>query len=215
LGITGFNGQLPNPNLKPESGIGLDAGMDFKLPVHFKVGVRIFYITLQDAIVDNIVSYNPSQTQSINAGSSLSKGGEIEISQRINTKLFWFANCTYIITNIKNKLDSNQNNVAIPFSPNELVNIGINYIAPFGLTFAPSLNYNGGFYDGTSKNDRKWFTPGIILNVYIAQRIIKGDSYLIECFANLYNTTNNNYELPWQFKNPGFSGMYGIKVTFK
>jgi len=64
--------------LKPESGISADAGVDVKLPADLKISVRGFYTTIQDAIVDNVVSQNPSQTQSINTVSSNSTGGEVE-----------------------------------------------------------------------------------------------------------------------------------------
>jgi iron complex outermembrane receptor protein len=213
-GVAGQDGQLPNPDLKPERGIGSDAGVDFRLPAQIKAGVRGFYINVDDAIVDNVVSQNPSQTQSVNAGSSRSAGGEIEVSQKITTTVSWFANGTYMTTNIKNDLDINENNVEIPFSPNIIANVGVSYCPPFGLSLTPSLNYTGGFYDGTVKTGRGFFTPGVVLNVYAAQVLVKGGSYTVECFTQLYNITNNKFDLPWQFKNPGFSGMAGIKVTF-
>ena len=31
-GVPGRNGQLPNPDLKPESGFGIDAGAEITLP---------------------------------------------------------------------------------------------------------------------------------------------------------------------------------------
>jgi outer membrane receptor protein involved in Fe transport len=162
--------------------------------------------------VDNVVSQNPSQTQSINT-TSTSKGGEIEIAQRINSILTWYANATYMATNITNSLNANQNNVEIPFSPHYIANIGGSFYAPFGFKITPSVNYNGGFYDGISKTDRQWYTPGFMINAYIAQQIARSDLSMVECFIQLYNITNNDYNMPWQFKNPGFSGMFGIKVT--
>lgn len=212
-GVPGHNGQLPNPDLKPETGVAADAGIELKLPANIKVGLRVFNIILQDAIIDIVVCQNPSQSQSLNAETD-SRGGEIEVSQRINSSFSWFINATYMITNIKNDSNQVQNDVEIPFAPNNVINAGLSYSTPFGLEFAPYLNYNGGFYDGTSKNDRKWFTPGIVLNTYISQRIAKGYQYKVDCFAQLYNVTNNDYMLPWQFMNTGFSGMYGIRVTF-
>ncbi len=212
--VPGHNGQLPNPGLKPEMGTGVDFGTECKLAMHLKVDARLFYTILNKAIIDNIVSQNPSQTQSINATSD-SKGGEIEVSQRINNELSWFANVTLIASNIKNDSNLIMNNVAIPFSPNRILNFGINYSAPFGLTLAPTLNYNGGYFDSMSKTERTRFTPGVLVNIYIAQCIAKSNSFRVECTAQLYNITNNNYEMPWQFKNTGFSCMFGLKITFK
>jgi iron complex outermembrane recepter protein len=212
-GIVGRNGQLPNPSLYPENGIGTDIGMDCKLPARFKLSIRGFYTVLQDGIVDNVVSRNPSQTQSINTESSF-KGGEIEISQRINSTFTWFINGTYLISNIKDKLNTDLNNAEIPFSPNFIANMGATLNTNFGFTFVPSLNYNSGFFDAISRTDRQRFTPGIVLNSYIAQRLAKSNIYSIDCFAQFYNITNNCYNMPWQFKNPGISAMFGLKFTF-
>ncbi|HMA63983.1 MAG: TonB-dependent receptor plug domain-containing protein [Fibrobacterota bacterium] len=213
-GVAGRNGQLPNPGLKPENGIGTDAGIDIQLPAQCKVALRGFYITIEDAIVDIVISPNPSQTQSVNAGASRSSGGEIEFKQKINTTLSWFVNATGISTRITNDHDPDADNVEIPFSPAFVANFGADYHAPFGLTLSPSLNYNHGFYDGTSKASRRLFKPGIVFNAYIAQVLSKGDSYSIECFAQLYNITNNKFDIPWQFRNTGFSAMGGLRVLF-
>jgi iron complex outermembrane recepter protein len=213
LGVAGRNGQLPNPGLKPETGIGTDAGIDFNFPENFRLGIRGFYTVLQDGIIDNVVSQNPSQTQSINTMSAAG-GGEIEISQRSNSILTWYANGTYLKTVVKNKLSSDQNNTEIPFSPNIVLNAGFNIHTESGLILAPSINYNGGFYDGISKKDRIKYVPGVVLNTYISQQIVKSDSYVLDCIARLYNITNNNYSMPWQFKNTGISGTIGLRVNF-
>ncbi len=213
-GVAGHDGQLPNPNLKPESGVGVDAGMDFTLASGFKVGVRGFYTRIRNAIVDIVVSRNPSQAQSINTGYSSSSGSEIEVSQRVNESLSWFANGTVLLTDIRNDLDADQNQVEIPFSPQFVANLGVSWQTSFGLMLVPALNYNDGFYDGTSRTGRAFFKPGFVLNLYAVQLIAKSDSYRVEWFAQLYNITGNDFEMPWQFKNPGFSGMAGIKVVF-
>jgi outer membrane receptor protein involved in Fe transport len=213
LGVPGRNGQLPNSDLRPETGIGTDAGLDFNFHENFKLGIRGFYTILQDGIVDNVVSQNPSQTQSINTKSSAG-GGEIEISYRVNSVMTLYANGTYMKTIVKNELNNDQNNVEIPFSPNIVINAGFNIHTESGLILVPSLNYNGGFYDGISKNDRTKYVPGIVLNTYISKQIVKTNSYMLDFFVKLYNITNNDYTMPWQFKNTGFSWTSGIRVNF-
>lgn len=212
--VPGHNGQLPNPGLKPESGLGIDAGLEGSFTSTLKAGLRLFYTLVNDAIVDNVVSQNPSQSQSINTRSA-SMGGEVEISHKIGSSLSWFANVTYMMTNIKNDSNPDQNNVEIPFAPSVVVNCGLDYHAPFGLSIVPTLGYNGGFYDGTSKSSRTKYIPGILINAYLAQRIARGESYELECFAQCYNLTNNRYTMPWQFINTGFSFMAGLKLTFR
>ncbi|MCX7727775.1 MAG: TonB-dependent receptor, partial [Chitinispirillaceae bacterium] len=212
--VAGKNGQLPNPDLKPESGIGVDGGIDLNLPLSFSCGVRGFYSLLKDAIVENRVSENPSQTQSINAGGASTIGGEIELSQKFNKFFSWFTNFTYLKTRIMNEKDADQDGAEIPFSPNYIANLGLTYSSPWETQITPALNYNSGYYDATSKSNRKFFKPGIVINMYISQKIITQKQYSVECFGELYNITNNKYEMPWQFKDTGFSGMGGIKIQF-
>jgi iron complex outermembrane recepter protein len=213
-GVPGKNGQLPNPDLKPESGSGFDLGTNLNLPANISASVRGFYLAVDDAIVDIVVSENPSQTQSVNAGKSSSIGVEIELNQRFNDLFTWFANYTFMKTNIENPYYEDQNDVNIPFAPEHIANAGIDLSFPFGLKFSPYLNYNGGYYDSNSKTGRHKFTPGFMLNTYLSQEIKSADTYDLDIFARLYNITDNRYEMPWQFQNTGFSIMMGLTMTF-
>ena len=215
LGVPGRNGQLPNPDLIPENGLGFDAGIDFTFRKRSLLGMRGFYTRVNDAIVDNIVSQNPSQSQSINSGSASSLGGEIEFSMAHGDRFSWFANLTYLFTHTVNDQDADQNNVEIPFSPELILNLGAMLTTPFGLTIVPYANYNSGFFDGTSRTGRSFYKPGFLLNAFISQRVASFSHGTLECFARLYNLTDNDYELPWQFKNTGFAGMGGLRITLK
>ncbi len=215
LGVPGHNGQLPNPGLMPENGLGFDAGFDYSFKERSLLGIRGFYTRVHDAIVDNVVSHNPSQSQSINSGSALSLGGELEISMAHGEMFSWFANLTYLFTNMLNEQDTDQNQVEIPFSPGLILNLGATLTTPFGLTITPHANYNSGFYDGTSRSGRSFYKPGFLLNVYISQRVASFSYGALDCFARLYNLTDHEYALPWQFKNTGFSGMVGLRITVK
>lgn len=208
------SGQLPNINLKPESGLGIDVGFDLSLPLNIQLSIRGFYNIVNEAIIDNVVRQNPSQSQSINAGKTTSIGGEAEIKERITDNLNWFANFTYMNTRIYNSIDLDQDGGTVPFSPAMVLNIGISYTTPFGLQITPTINYNDGFYDSSSKSGRKKFTPGTVLNAYVSQTIVNKNKCKVICFGQFYNITNNAYEMPWQFKNTGFSAMGGLKVEF-
>jgi outer membrane receptor protein involved in Fe transport len=220
-GVVGFNGQLPNPDLKPESGLGIDFGSDIKLSA-LSISLRGFYTQIADAIIDVVVSSNPSQTKSINVGGSSSTGFEAELKTaklefEINSKttsLQAFANYTYIKTATQNDSNLNQNGNEIPFSPSQILNAGIDIALPFGTVISPYININDGFYDSNDKTSRKKFIPGSVLNINLSQQIIKTDSYKISLFTQFYNVTNNQYELPWQFKNTGFAATGGLKVSF-
>ena len=213
-GDTEHSGQLPNPNLKPESGLGIDAGIDWQLPFNIQISARYYTISVNDAIVENTVRQNPSQSQSVNAGKTTSNGFETEIKQNLNEQFSWFANFTSMKTKIANQYDADQDGGTVPFSPEMLVNAGFSYLAPFGLQITPSLNYNDGFYDSSSKSGRSKFVPGVLLNAYVSQIIVSNNKSKVSCFGQFYNLTNNRYEMPWQFQNTGFSVMGGLKVEF-
>ena len=206
-GVIGRNGQLPNPDLKPEAGLGIDAGIDANLPASIKITVRAFSISVNDAIIDNVVSQNPSQTQSVNAGKTTSSGVEAEIKQILSSNIQWFVNYTYMKTNVKDA-------GTVPFAPEQVANAGINLSMPFGMMVSTYLNYNNGYYDSSDKTSRNFFKPGALLNVNISQKLAETQSYKVECFGQFYNITNNRYEMPWQFRNTGFSVMAGIRTSF-
>jgi len=206
-GVMGRNGQLPNPDLKPESGLGIDAGAEVSLPMNFRLSVRGFTLSVNDAIIDNVVSQNPSQTQSVNAGQTSSAGFEAEIKQTLSATIQWFANYTYIKSEVKDA-------GTVPFAPSNIGNIGVNLATLKGTNVSTYINYNGGFYDSSDEASSSYFKPGLLLNLNISQQLAKGESYLVECFGQFYNLTNNKYEMPWQFRDPGFSFMAGIRASF-
>lgn len=213
-GDTLHSGQIPNPNLKPESGLGIDAGIDFKLPYNLKLSLRGFSIQVEDAIIENVVSQSPSQTMSVNAGKTTSTGIEFELAQKINNNISWFANCTYNTTLVENPYDADQDGSTVPFAPEIIANAGISYTTSFGLIITPQANYTDGYYDSSSKSGRNEFKPGLILNANISMQLYKKGNTSLNCFAQFYNITNNTYEMPWQFMDTGFSTMVGIKASF-
>lgn len=208
------SGQLPNPGLKPESGTGIDLGFDLSLPYKFILSCRSFNTVITNAIIDNVVRQSPSQSQSINAGQTNSTGIEAELKQNLSNSLKWFANVTYMKTIVKNKYDADQDGGTVPFSPEFMFNAGIFYSSDFGLHICPALNYNGGYYDNTSVSSRNKFVPGVIINLYVAQELLKNNNSKLSCFGQFYNLTNNQHEMPWQFRNTGFSFMAGLKAEF-
>ncbi|NLJ08196.1 MAG: TonB-dependent receptor [Sphingobacteriales bacterium] len=213
-GDTLHSGQLPNPDLKPESGFGIDFGADLALMENFVLSARLFNLQVTDAIIDNVVRQNPSQSQSINAGKTNSKGGELELKIKMKNYLEAFANLTYMKTVVNNEFDADQDGGTVPFSPELIINAGASFTAPFGLQITPMLNYNGGYYDNTSISSRNEFVPGILLNVFVSQEILKNDKSKVSLFGQFYNITDNEYEMPWQFKNTGFSFQAGLNAEF-
>jgi outer membrane receptor protein involved in Fe transport len=213
-GVVGRDGQLPNSELKPEKGIAADAGLDLALPSRIRCGARAFFTKVRDAIIDVVVSRDPSQSRSINSGFSQAWGIEIEAEQRLGSRLEWFVNATVLRSEVRNDLDPDQDGVRIPFSPTFIANLGLRWEAPFGLVLSPAMNYNDGFYDGTARSARAFYRPGLLFNLKAEQPLVRRAAFRLDGVVELYNIADNRFDLPWQFRNPGFAVQAGIRSVF-
>lgn len=213
-GVAGKNGQLPNPDLDPESGIGYDLGVDLKPIEGLKLGVRGFYNLVDDQIVTVVVSSDPSQSQDINAGETSSYGVELSVEHRLTDWLKWFANYTYTNTEIDNGNDPDQDGAEVPFVPEHMGNVGVDVKLPYDFSASVALHLHGPIYDSTSKSGRQEFDGYEVLNASLKKRLLTSQAYTMDAYVDLYNLTDKEYEMPWQFQDPGFSVLGGIKVNF-
>jgi iron complex outermembrane recepter protein len=213
LGVPGRHGQLPNPDLKPESGMGFDLGTDFRFRETAKFTLRGFMNLIDDAIVENVVSTDPSQTQSVNAGEARSQGIEISASLKIRKILSGFVHYTWTGSSIANPYDADQDGNAIPFVPEHSAGAGITAAFPFGLRVSPSFHYHGRIWDSSSKKSRSLFDPYYLLNARASYDIFSNGLQTLEYFITMYNLTNNRFEMPWQFRDTGFSFMTGLRLS--
>ena len=214
IGVPGRNGQLPNPDLKPESGIGSDFGVDFSASEFVSLGFRGFYNRIEDVIIDNVVSENPSQTQSVNAGNARSYGLELVYNHQVRADLNLFANYTYTSSRISNPLDADQDGAEITFVPDHLFNAGLefNYRNDFKLT--PYLHVVGEYFDSTSKSGRTVYGPYYTLNIKVEKTVFRTDDYAVVLFCDLNNLTDQRYRMPWQFQDPGIDVLGGLHLAF-
>jgi outer membrane receptor protein involved in Fe transport len=208
------SGQLPNPSLDPESGIGSDFGIDYRPRHSFEIGVRAFYNKITDAIVDNVVNVSPSQSKSINAGKAVARGVEIDIHNRNTENVEWFANLTYSDTKVRNKADAENDGTDITFVPDYVVNTGLTAKLPWDVTFSPYYQWIGTYYDSTSKSTRTAFGSYGIANVKLQKMIKRSRDYSANLLLELNNITDKEYEMPWDFVDPGVSGFAGLQLIF-
>lgn len=213
-GVPGKNGQLPNPDLMPETGIGADLGVAYQPIRNVKLGVRGFYNHLEDAIVTKRVFDDPSQSQDINAGKAKSFGVEVDFRHRVLPYLEWFANYTHTVSEISNPLDPDQDGVEIPFVPANMGNIGVSADFPHNFTATLYLHVAGTIFDSNSRKDRKSFEPYETLNAKLIKVIAKTECYEANVHLDLYNITNKRFDMPWQFEDPGFAAAGGVGIQF-
>ncbi len=213
-GVPGKDGRLPNPDLKPESGVGLDLGADWKPWKNLGFGVRGFYNKVNDQIVQVVVSQKPSQAQDINAGDTTSKGFELEAHYRPVSWMRCFANYTYTDTEIENKKDPDMDGAEVPFVPKNMGNIGVDLDLPYDFKVSLYLHLAGNIYDSTSKQNRNQFSGYEVLNAYVEKILLKKDITTLSFYAQFYNLTDKEFEMPWQFQDPGFAFTGGLKFVF-
>jgi iron complex outermembrane receptor protein len=215
LGVAGRNGQLPNPELSPESGLGGDAGAELRLPRALRINVRGFLNRIDDVIVDNVVSQNPSQTRSQNAGAARSLGVELAFDQALAGSVAWFANATYARSRIENPLDADQDGAEIPFVPSWTANLGGTFSLPHGFKVSPYVRSFGRYYDSSSKAGRQAFGEHVIPALRLESALHAGAAADVVLAVDLNNLTNDRYAMPWQFRDPGFNAYGSVSLRLK
>jgi iron complex outermembrane recepter protein len=206
---SGNNGQLGNPELRPENGVGRDMGIDWRATRTLALGARAFLNTISNAIVDNVVSVVPSQTRAENAGSARALGIELDLRHTLSESLVWFTNATITRTRVENAADAGQDGTSIPFSPSEVANAGLSGHLPWNITLSPYLHWVGRYYDSTSRSGRTAFGNYGVVNVRLQQNWSPG----VDLVIDLNNLGNRHYDMPWGFQDPGFNGFAGLKFT--
>ena len=212
----GKGGHLPNPDIKPEAGTSLDVGANFRPMAGVQVGVRGFNILIDDQIVQRVVPVaedDPAQSQDINAGNTTTNGVELEVTHRLDETVEWFANYTYTNAEVKEHLDENQVGAKINFVPQNAIGAGVHLTFSQGLRATVTLQSYSGIYQDINR-DAEPLDGYILVNARLEQRVRTQDGYDLNLYLEPYNITNQTFEMPWGFQDPGLSVNGGIMVSF-
>jgi len=192
----------------------VDLGLNARLIQTLKISLRGFWNRINDVIVDNVVSQNPSQTQSVNAGNATSYGLELAFDQALNESISWFVNGTYTHSSISNPIDPGQNGAQIPFVPSWMANFGATFALPWGFTISPYLRGVGVYYDSTSLAGRQAFGPYWVPALRVQDVLPVATAYDVVLAIDVNNLADNQYAMPWGFKDPGINvfGTVGVRV---
>ncbi len=212
----GKGGHLPNPDIKPESGTSIDAGVNFRPTEGVQIGLRGFNIVIDDQIVQRVVPVeedDPAQSQDINAGNTATSGVELEVSHRLDETVEWFANYTYTNAEVKEHLDENQVGAKINFVPESAIGAGVHLTFSQGLRATVTVQSYSGIYQDINTNAEP-LDGYILVNARLEQRVRTQDGYDLSLYLEPYNITNQAFEMPWQFADPGFSVNGGLMVSF-
>jgi len=203
-------GQLANPALNPENGIGEDFGIDWQIAQQTTLGMRGFFNKVSRAIVDEVVSIAPSQTRASNTGSASARGIEIDLNHQTSDATRWFANITFSSTRVDNPSIADQDGAEIPFAPDRVANLGASSRLSDGMQLNVFYHWVGTYWDSTSRSSRLHFGSYGVLNMRIQQTLDRD----IGVFVDLNNLTDRRFDMPWGFRDPGFNAFAGLDVTF-
>ena len=201
-GVAGKNGQIPNPGLKPESGIAYDLGMDYKVD-KTSFGVRTFYNKVNDTIIDQPLQGLPpgtSQTKAKNVGKTTSQGIELSVKQNVKKGFAWFANYTYTNSKISNPGQSDDGS-KVPFVPENMANVGLTWEKTNDYSLAIYNHYNGGIYE----NPTEKYGSYNLINAKFQKNLKDGVKATLG---------NKKFERPWGFQDPGFSYQASLEFEF-
>ncbi|MBI5788800.1 MAG: TonB-dependent receptor [Candidatus Schekmanbacteria bacterium] len=132
---------LPNPDLKPERSLTLDAGVEGVFPQGFKTGLTFYYTRWFDKMESITTPGTPSITQTQNIGESESKGLEASLDKEIMEGLNAALNYTLTLTRITQSADSTILDHELPHSPRHRLNFMLSYVGIKDLTVNTSLRY--------------------------------------------------------------------------
>ena len=212
-GDSTISGHVPNPDIKPESGTSFDVGVNLRPSEGLQVGLRGFNILLTDQIAQRAVPDAP-QSEDINAGNTTTRGAEVEITHRLNEQVEWFANYTYTSAEVtENTEDPSKVGAKINFVPESAVGVGVHLTFPQGLRATVTAQSYSGIYQDIS-TDAEALDGYILVNARIEQRVRTQDGYDLSLYLEPYNITNQTFEMPWGFQDPGFSANGGLIVSF-
>jgi len=214
IGSPGDSGQLPNPGLSPEAGVGKDVGFNWQATKTLNLAARVFHNELENAIIDSVVSAIPSQTLASNSGSATAYGIELDLRHAPLDAVQWFANLTLTHTRVEDPLNAEQNNTAIPFAPDQVANIGITASGFWGVTVSPYLHWVGRYYDSTVRDSRQEFGDYALVNMRVQKELLRRQSSVLNVSLDLNNLTNEHYRMPFDFRDVGFNTFATFDISF-
>jgi outer membrane receptor protein involved in Fe transport len=208
--IPSASGELANPNLRPESGLGRDLGIDWQAGEALRLGARLFDNGIDDAIVSNVVSATPSQTRSENAGEARARGIELDLRYSPDKDLVGFANVTHTDSRVRHAGNPDQDGTDIPFVPDWVANLGVSAALGGKTRVSAYWHWVGRYYDSTSRAGRHAYGDYGVLNMRI-QHPLRDN---VELLVDLNNLTDSRHAMPFEFRDPGFNGFAGLSLVF-
>ena len=178
-----------NPDLKPETSIGTDFGIEYKLKETLVSKITLFYNDVQD-----FIQWAPNETgiwTPSNVGKVFSRGVEFEVETSIVKKLSQNLNYTFLESMGK----ETGTYKTLQYTPKHRLNYGLNYLAPAEIKTKLGVEYT---HKQIWEDWKEHKIPGYTLvNLRISRKILQSEVYL-SC-ENIFDKrylSRENYPLP-------------------
>lgn len=209
-----LSGQIGNPALKPESGVGHDLGLDWMIARDLTLNVRLFLNQVEDMIVTSVVSSLPSQISATNAGRASSRGVELDVHHDLSAATQLFSNMTLIRSRVSHPDDPDQDGAQIPFVPSRIVNAGIRTVVAERVQLSGYFQWIDRYYDSSSLVSRQPYGRFGVVGARLQMPLAVEAGTATRLTLDLNNLTNRHYAMPFSFRSPGFSGFLGIEARY-
>jgi outer membrane receptor protein involved in Fe transport len=213
-GKDGVTGQLPNPDLKPESGLSVDAGAGYRGIENLYLGARAFLIQIDDQISTTVVTASGSQSQDINSGKTRTTGLELEVRHSPAGWWQWYGNYTLTQAEVTDSPNPDREGADLSFVPRHVANLGGQLILPNETRFSANLQVFSGIRQDVSKANPGKLDGYELVTARLEKRFLDRDGRELRVYLEPYNLMDNDFEMPWGFQDPGFSTTGGVTVSF-
>jgi vitamin B12 transporter len=189
-----------NPNLKPETSLGYDVGLDQTLFDGVTAGVTWFHNDIK-----NLITNNASFTTNVNIGKARTQGVESYLAWNVLDTLSLRADYTY--TDATDLVAHTE----LLRRPRNKVSLGADWQALPNLSLNATLVYTGPQIDV----NRETFVNGkqpdfTVLNIAANYRF----SDALTLFGRVDNLLDQRYQNPNGFQRPGIGAFAGVKASF-
>jgi vitamin B12 transporter len=194
-------GFFANPNLKPETSLGYDAGFEqgvFEKRVQF--GATYFHNN-----IDNLININDTGTTLINVGKATTYGVESFLSYKPWERLTLRGDYTFMIAK-DDILDE-----PLLRRPKHKASLNAAWQATAAATLSATLLYVGPWFD----TNRVGTESGIKVNGYATVNVAGAYDlgHGVIAFARIDNLLDRRYQDPLGFQRPGIGVFAGVRVA--
>ena len=191
-----YSSDSGNPDLKPESAVKLEAGIEFDAGSHLHTRIDFFRSDVEDLIERMERGY-----QYVNLEQVIMQGIEVGFDGSIKDRLRFDLEYAYL------DAYEDQTEYWLPYRPSHKVDGSVSYLFEFGLTAYASAQYVSRRV--TPHPESEMLPPYSVVNLRLSQKLFD----YFRPFVEIKNVLDEDYEEEKDFPMPGRTFLGGLKIT--